>query len=213
MNAVEIKGLNKSFGKRRIIRDFDLTVKEGEFIAMMGPSGCGKSTILSMIGLLEPVDSGVILLHGKKNPKINSTQATKLRRGTINYLFQSYALINDATVIENLLCGMFYLDIPHKEKVNRATAVLKKVGLLDLKNAPVNTLSGGEMQRVAIARCILKPGDIVLADEPTGALDVKTAESVFRLLTALRSEYGKTIIMVTHNPDLASRADRIVALG
>ncbi|MBQ6271974.1 MAG: ABC transporter ATP-binding protein [Clostridiales bacterium] len=213
MNAVEIKGLNKSFGKRTIIRDFDLTVREGEFIALMGPSGCGKSTLLNMIGLLEPSDSGTILLGGKKNPKVESSKATNLRRNTINYLFQSYALINDATVMDNLLCGMYFLDISDKEKKKRASSVLKKVGLLELKNEKVNTLSGGEMQRVAIARCILKPGDIILADEPTGALDVKTAESVFRLLLALRDEYNKTIIMVTHSPELARRADRIVSLS
>ncbi len=155
MNAVEIKGLNKSFGKRTIIRDFDLTVREGEFIA----------------------------------------------------------LINDATVMDNLLCGMYFLDISDKEKKKRASSILKKVGLFELKNEKVNTLSGGEMQRVAIARCILKPGDIILADEPTGALDVKTAESVFRLLLSLRDEYKKTIIMVTHSPELARRADRIVSLS
>ena len=213
MNAVEIKGLNKSFGKRTIIKDFDLSVREGEFIALMGPSGCGKSTLLNMIGLLEPCDSGTILLHGKKNPKVESSKATQFRRNSINYLFQSYALINDATVMDNLLCGMYFMDASDKEKKKRASSVLKKVGLLELKNEKVNTLSGGEMQRVAIARCILKPGDIILADEPTGALDVKTAESVFRLLLSLRDEYNNTIIMVTHSPELAKRADRIVALN
>ena len=137
MNAVEIKGLNKSFGKRTIIRDFDLTVRQGEFIALMGPSGCGKSTLLNMIGLLEPCDSGTILLGRKKNPKVESSKATNLRRNTINYLFQSYALINDATVMDNLLCGMYFLDISDKEKKKRASSVLKKVGLFELKNEKV----------------------------------------------------------------------------
>lgn len=211
--SVEISGVSKAFGNRQIFKNFNLNVSEGEFVAIIGPSGCGKSTLLNMIGLLEQFDRGIIKIGGKKIPKINGKGATMLRRNKINYLFQSYALINDMTIMQNLFVAMNFMDISKKEKVQRTQEVLKQVGLLELKNEKINTLSGGEQQRVAIARTILKPGDIILADEPTGALDQKTAENVFLLIMNLSKKYGKTVIMVTHCKELACRADRIIDLA
>lgn len=209
---VEIKNLSKSYGDRIIFNDINITIDEGEFLSIVGPSGCGKSTLLNMIGLLEEYDSGDIKISGKKIPPINSSKAVKVRRDKINYLFQSYALINDMTVIQNLLIAMKFLELSKKEKLKRIKEVLEYVKLYELRNQKVNTLSGGEQQRVAIARTILKPGDIILADEPTGALDSETADIVFSLIRELSTKYGKTIIMVTHSEELAGKTDRIIDL-
>lgn len=213
MNLIEVNNVTKKFGSRTILKDVSFCVKDGELVALVGPSGCGKSTLLNMIGTLEPCDKGDIKINGKRLPKINSRQATLLRRDTINYLFQSYALINDMTVTQNLLISMHFLRISKKEKMDRIQEILKTVGLLHLSNAVVNTLSGGEQQRVALARTILKSGKIILADEPTGALDAQAAELSFSLIKNLSQKYHKTIIMVTHSIDLAQRADRIIDLS
>ena len=180
--------------------------------ALIGPSGCGKSTLLNMIGLLEDLSNGKIRIFGKEIPKINSRKATMLRRNTVNYLFQSSALVGDMTVYQNLMLAMHFVRISQKEKEIRINRMLHEVGLPKMKSAVVNTLSGGEQQRVALARTLLKPGKLILADEPTGALDEKSAEKVFLLLRDLCVQYKKTVIMVTHNMELARKADRVVNL-
>ena len=210
--AIEILNVTKKFGKRFIFRDLNLSIERGEFVAIVGTSGCGKSTLLNMIGLLESIDAGQITLNGKEIPKIESKKATLIRRNTINYLFQSFALITDMTIYQNLFIAMNFLDITDKEKDIKIDKILEKVNLKELKNEKVNTLSGGEQQRVALARTILKPGDIILADEPTGSLDSATAEIVFDLIKDLSKQYKKTVIMVTHNKVLANKADRIINL-
>ena len=210
--AIEVLNVTKKFGKRYIFKNLNLSVEDGEFIAIVGPSGCGKSTLLNMIGLLEAKDTGKIKIKGKEIPKIESKEATILRRNTINYLFQSFALINDMTIYENLLLAMKFLNITDKEKDKKIIEILKKVKLEELKDEKVNTLSGGEQQRVALARTILKPGDIILADEPTGSLDSVSAEIVFNLIKDLSKQYRKTVLMVTHSKDLANQADRIINL-
>lgn len=213
MSAVDVRNVTKKFGTRTIIKNISFSVEDGELVALIGPSGCGKSTLLNMIGTLEPIDKGDIRIYGKKLPSINSRKATLLRRNTINYLFQSFALISDMTVFQNLLLSMRFLNIKEKEKETRIHSVLKLVGLSHLESSMVNTLSGGEQQRVALARTILKPGKLILADEPTGALDVKAAELSFSLIKSLCKKYHKTVIMVTHSLDLAQRADRVIDLA
>lgn len=212
MNAIELKNVTKKYGSRTILSAVSLSVDDGELVALIGPSGCGKSTILNMIGLLETCDSGGIHIFGEKLPRIESHKATKMRRDTINYLFQSFALINDMTVSQNLLLAMHFLNISTKKKLARINKVLDEVDLLHLKNAKVNTLSGGEQQRTALARTILKPGKLILADEPTGSLDARAAEISFALIQELCKHYQKTVIMVTHSLDLARRADRVIDL-
>lgn len=209
---VEIKNISKRFGNREIFKNFSVDIGAGEFVSIIGPSGCGKSTLLNMIGLLESVDSGSILIGGKKLPGLNGRKATSLRRNTINYLFQSYALINDLTVMQNVQLAMNFMNVSQKEKLKRAESVLERLEIGQLANEKVSVLSGGEQQRVSIARTVLKPGDLILADEPTGALDENTANQVFSLIKNLSTEYNKTIIMVTHNPLLAQRTDRVIAL-
>ena len=213
MNILELDSVNKKFGNRHIIRDLTFSVPENSIIAIVGKSGSGKSTILNMIGMLESVDSGVIKIKGKKIPSINSNKAVLIRRNIINYLFQSFALINDITVEENLYIAMEFTDLSKKEKNKLIDKILGELEIKHLRNKKVNTLSGGEQQRVALARCILKPGDLILADEPTGSLDNKMADIVFDLIKKLRDEYGKTIILVTHNLEIANQADMIIDIS
>ena len=213
MNIIELKNVSKSYDGRKIIDNLTISIPENSLVAITGKSGSGKSTILNMIGLLESIDSGSIKINGNNIPNINSSKATMLRRNTINYLFQSYALISDITVLDNLMVAMEFLDLSKKEKNDKIDKVLKDLDIFILKNKKVNTLSGGEQQRVALARCILKPGNLILADEPTGSLDPKMAEIVFELIKYLRDKYNKTVIIVTHDILLANKADFIVDLS
>lgn len=210
IKAVEVKNISKKFGSRIIFENISFSILQGEFVALVGPSGCGKSTLLNMIGALETYDKGKIMIYGKRMPKIESREATYLRRNTINYLFQSSALIAEMTVSQNLYLAMNFVDCSRREKLGQIEEVLQKVNLLPLKDAKVNTLSGGEQQRVALARTLVKPGDLVLADEPTGALDSVSADNSFGLLRNLSGKYNKTVIMVTHSTIMAERAERII---
>ena len=212
MNAVEIMDVTKKYGDRVIFDHINMEIREGEMTALIGPSGCGKSTLLNMIGLLEDLSNGKIRIFGKEIPKINSRKATMLRRNTVNYLFQSSALVGDMTVYQNLMLAMHFVRISQKEKEIWINRMLHEVGLPKMKSAVVNTMSGGEQQRVALARTLLKPGKLILADEPTGALDEKSAEKVFLLLRDLCVQYKKTVIMVTHNMELAQQTDQVVNL-
>ena len=212
MYAVEIKDVSKNYGSRKIFDHIKLNVNEGELVAVTGPSGCGKSTLLNMIGALESWDQGEIRVFGQPVPRPDSRKATLFRRNIINYLFQSFALVTDLTVAQNLMLAMHFVRIPAKEKEAEMNRILEAVHLRKLKNAPVNTLSGGEQQRVALARTMLKPGKLILADEPTGALDEQSAQISFNLLKGLCRKYKKTVIMVTHSMDLASQADRVMEI-
>lgn len=210
MKAVEVENLTKRFGKRIIFNQISFSVEQGEFVALVGPSGCGKSTLLNMIGLLDTYDKGSIKIFGEKIPSVNSKKAIYLRRETINYLFQSFALIRDMTVYQNLYLAMNFIPKSSREKEKEIENTLRMVNLLELKEERVNTLSGGEQQRVALARTLLKPGDLVLADEPTGALDDEAAKNSFCLLKELCKKYNKTVIMVTHNNEMAKQTDRVI---
>lgn len=212
MKAVVFENVTKKYGKRIIFEDLSFSVDNEEMVALIGPSGCGKSTILNIIGLLETADSGTISIFEKKLPKIEGRKAMIMRRETINYLFQSFALLNDTSVFENLLLSMHFVDSPKKSKIEKIDQILDAVHLLPLKNALVNTLSGGEQQRTALARTMLKPGKLILADEPTGSLDASAANISFSLLQNLTRQYHKTVIMVTHSPELAKKANRIINL-
>lgn len=213
MSIIKVEHLTKKYGNRTIFNNVNLSIDEGEFVAIVGPSGSGKSTLLNILGMLEKPTSGEVELLGDKLPDVNSQKATMMRRAKINYLFQSFALISNETVKSNLLLAMKFKKGSKAEKDNSIDRILSKLGILDLKDSVVNTLSGGEQQRVAIARTILKPGDIILADEPTGALDPQRAKEAFKQISRLRSEHGKTIIMVTHNIGEANKTDRIINIS
>lgn len=210
MKHLQIKNISKSFGKKKIIDNFSLNLEKNEILAIVGKSGSGKSTLLNMIGLLEEYDSGEILLKEKLLPNINSKEATLIRRNEINYVFQTNALVSSKSVKDNLLIAMEYVKKSKEEKDKDIKEILEKLEILDLLDQKINTISGGEAQRVAIARCVLKPGDLILADEPTGSLDTKMSDEVFKLLLSLRDLYDKTIIIVSHDMKLANNCDRII---
>lgn len=212
MSMILVQNVSKKFGSREILKGLSFGIEEKEFVALVGPSGSGKSTLLNMIGLLEPVDSGNIFIDGNVLPKVNSRAAVHYRKTVINYLFQSNALISTASVRENLMLAMTFTNLSKREKEKKIKETLQFVGMGNRLDSKVNELSGGEQQRVAIVRAILKPGHIILADEPTGSLDPAMAQTSFDLIRSLRDQFNKTIVMVTHNFEQAKQCDRIISL-
>lgn len=212
MPTISVRQLSKYYGAKRVIENISFDISDREFVALIGPSGSGKSTLLNLIGLLETVDEGTITIDGEILPQVNSKKATYLRRNVLNYLFQSNALIPNESVGDNLMLALHYTNLTKEEKDKKIKTVLSKVHMESFLESRINELSGGEQQRIAIARAILKPGELILADEPTGSLDPQMAQTAFELLKLLRDEYGKTIILVTHNMDQAQQCDRIIDL-
>ena len=209
---LQVDALNKSFGSNTVLHNISFEIESGESVALVGPSGCGKSTLLNIIGLLETFDSGTINLEGRTYPSINSKKATLMRRKEINYLFQSFALINDWKVSRNLLLALQYTKLSKQEQERLIRTALENYGIGVKFDAVVNELSGGEKQRVAIARAMIKPGNLILADEPTGSLDKAMATIVIdSLLDSVHANH-KTLLMVTHDMGIAQRCDRIVEL-
>lgn len=209
---LQVDALNKSFGSNTVLHNISFEIESGESVALVGPSGCGKSTLLNIIGLLETLDSGTINLEGRAYPSINSKKATIMRRTEINYLFQSFALINDWKVSKNLSLALQYTKLSRQEQERLIRAALEGYGIGEKYDAVVNELSGGEKQRVAIARAMIKPGNLILADEPTGSLDKAMATiAIDSLLDSVRANH-KTLLMVTHDMSIAQRCDRIIEL-
>lgn len=209
---LQVDALNKSFGSNTVLHNISFGIESGESVALVGPSGCGKSTLLNIIGLLETLDSGTINLEGRTYPSINSKKATLMRRTEINYLFQTFALINDWKVSKNLLLALQYTKLSKQEQERLIRTVLENYGIGEKFDAVVNELSGGEKQRVAIARAMIKPGNLILADEPTGSLDKAMATIVIdSLLDSVHANH-KTLLMVTHDMGIAQRCDRIIEL-
>lgn len=209
---LQVDALNKSFGSNTVLHNISFEIESGESVALVGPSGCGKSTLLNIIGLLETLDSGTINLEGRAYPSINSKKATIMRRTEINYLFQSFALINDWKVSKNLSLALQYTKLSKQEQERLIRTALENYGIGEKFDAVVNELSGGEKQRVAIARAMIKPGNLILADEPTGSLDKAMATIVIdSLLDSVHANH-KTLLMVTHDMGIAQRCDRIIEL-
>lgn len=209
---IQIESLSKSYGKHRILSGIDLAVGKGESVAITGPSGCGKTTLLNILGLLETYESGSILLSGKKYPGPETRQAMLLRRNEINYLFQSFALIDSRTVRDNLMLALYYTKLSKREKEEAIEKTLKRFSVSSKLDSNVNELSGGEKQRVAISRAMLKPGNRILADEPTGSLDARMAEIVMDSLVSAARETGKTLVVVTHDMLMAGKCDRTLSM-
>jgi putative ABC transport system ATP-binding protein len=187
----------------------NLVVKKGEFLSIMGPSGSGKSTAMNMIGCLDIPSKGSIFLDGKDISKLRESDLAQIRGRKIGFIFQQFNLIPTLTALENIMLPMIFQNIPRNERLIRAKKLLKMVGLGDRMDHKPNELSGGEQQRVAIARSLSNNPEVILADEPTGNLDSKTGSTVMDFLRKLHEQEGKTIIMVTHDEDVAKNADRI----
>ncbi|MBW2990638.1 ABC transporter ATP-binding protein [Candidatus Woesearchaeota archaeon] len=194
--------------KVNALRGLDLAVKKGEFLSIMGPSGSGKSTAMNMIGALDIPTKGKILLEGQDIALLTESDLAQIRGRKIGFIFQQFNLIPTLSAVENIMLPMIFQNIPRHERVERASNLLRMVDLGDRIYHRPTELSGGEQQRVAIARALSNNPDVVLADEPTGNLDSKTGETVMDFLKKLHKKEGKTIIMVTHDVNIARRADR-----
>lgn len=210
---IKIESLSKSYGNHRVLSNLKLSINRGETVAITGPSGCGKTTLLNILGLLESYDSGAAHLCGKALPKIESNQAMLLRRYEINYLFQSFALIDSRTVRDNLMLALHHTKLDKKEKNLPIEEMLRRFSLEDKLNAVVNELSGGEKQRVAMCRAMLKPGGLILADEPTGSLDARMASIVMNSLVSSARTMNKTLVVVTHDMAMAAMCDRALSMS
>ena len=209
---IEIKKIGKKFGDKVVFTNLSYTINDGKMIAIVGPSGCGKSTLLNILGLLDTDYSGEVLYDGQLLSKASEKKRDEYIRNNINYLFQNYALIETDTVEENLMLALEYEKLTKNEKIQKINKSLELVGLKDFNKKSVFTLSGGEQQRVVLARIILKRGNIVLADEPTGNLDRNNSNKVMEILKALQKQ-GRTIIIVTHDESLAAQCDDIIRLS
>jgi putative ABC transport system ATP-binding protein len=193
------------------LNDINFQVKEGEFVSIMGPSGCGKSTLLNVIGLIDTMDGGEFNFIGQEVSKFNERQRANIRKGNIGFIFQSFNLIDELTVYENVELPLLYLKTPTSERKEKVNAALERMEIMHRKNHFPQQLSGGQQQRVAVARAVVANPKIILADEPTGNLDSKNGDEVMSILTQL-NEGGTTIIMVTHSPTYAEYGNRTVHL-
>ena len=212
---IKIENLSKVFRTEEVetvaLDGVNLSVEEGEFVAIMGPSGCGKSTLLNILGLLDNPTSGSYLLDGQEVGSLKESQRTSVRKGKIGFVFQSFNLIDELNVEENVELPLKYLGVPAAERKQRTKEILRRLELSHRAKHYPQQLSGGQQQRVAIARAVIMNPKLILADEPTGNLDSKNGLEVMQLLTQLNGE-GTTIVMVTHSQHDASYANRTVNL-
>lgn len=208
---LEISKIKKSFGegenKMEVLKGIDVAIEKGEFCVLLGPSGSGKSTLLNIIGGIDSADEGYISINGKKIADMKEKALTMYRRKHLGYIFQMYNLIPNLTVRENIEVGAYLSDNPLD-----VDDLLRTLGLYEHQHKMPNQISGGQQQRTAIGRAIVKNPDILLCDEPTGALDYKTSKEILKLIEDLNKKYGNTIVMVTHNDAIKYMADRVIRL-
>ena len=208
---LEVKGLKRTFGsgdtKQEVLKGIDFTVAKGEFCVLLGPSGSGKSTLLNILGGIDSADSGEIIINGDRLEDLNERALTNYRRKHLGYVFQMYNLIPNLNVKENIETGAYLSDKPLD-----IDELLKILGLFEHRYKLPNQLSGGQQQRVSIGRAIVKNPDILLCDEPTGALDYTTSKEILQLIEQVNLKYGNTVIMVTHNEAIRNMADHIIKL-
>lgn len=209
---ISCNNLTKKYGKHIILDHFNLEINEGEMVAITGKSGCGKSTLLNILGLIEPYDEGTVTIMGKDNIQPVSHEAILMIRHHLNYLFQNFALVDNETVKQNLMYALQYSKMKKAEKEKAIEQALDKVNLKEFMDQKIATLSGGQQQRVAVARIILKPCDIILADEPTGSLDEENSQMIMDLLKSLHA-LGKTIVIVTHDLRIAAQTQRTINMS
>lgn len=208
---LEIKGIKKHFGEGEsrveVLNGIDIEIKKGEICVLLGPSGSGKSTLLNIIGGIDNADAGYISIAGEKTAEMNEKRLTQYRRKHLGYVFQMYNLIPNLNIKENVEVGAYLSDNPLE-----IDELLKVLGLYEHRHKLPNQLSGGQQQRTAIGRAIIKNPDILLCDEPTGALDYKTSKEILKLIEEVNQKYGNTVIMVTHNDAIKNMADRVIKL-
>jgi putative ABC transport system ATP-binding protein len=212
---LELKGIYKDYmlGKITVpvLKDVNFSMEEGEYVAIMGPSGSGKSTLMNIIGCLDQATSGTFQLDGRDIRSCSDNEMADIRLHKIGFVFQSFHLLPRQSALANVEMPLNYAKVPKKERRERALKALERVGLSDRVDFKPNQLSGGQMQRVAIARAMVNNPKLLLADEPTGALDTKSGEQVMELFQKLNEE-GVTVLMITHDPDIAAHAKRVVSI-
>lgn len=208
---LEVKDLNKGFGDKtnriEVLKNLSLNVEKGEFCVLLGPSGSGKSTLLNILGGIDYPDGGEVKINGEKMNSLNSKKLTMFRRNHLGYVFQMYNLIPDLTVRENIEVGAYL-----SKKPLNLDELIETLGLKEHQDKLPSQLSGGQQQRTSIGRAIIKNTDILLCDEPTGALDYNTSKEILKLIEKVNQKYGSTVIMVTHNDAIKYMADRVVRL-
>ncbi len=213
---IKLHGIRKAYRTGanilQVLKGIDLEIGRGEFVSIMGSSGSGKSTLLNIIGILDAYDSGEYLLDGMPIRSQSETESARLRSRYIGFVFQSFNLIGFKNAMENVALPLYYQGVPRRKRNEQALAMLEQVGLREWAHHLPNELSGGQKQRVAIARALISNPKIILADEPTGALDSTTSNEVMQLLTRVNKDLGLTVVIVTHEHDIAAMTERVIRL-
>jgi putative ABC transport system ATP-binding protein len=215
MSLIDIKSVGKEYqtgdNRTQVLKDINISIDEGEFVSIIGPSGSGKSTLMHILGLLDSPTEGEYLLDGKPMQNRSDRELARLRRGSIGFVFQSFNLLARLSVLQNVVLPMVYAKVPNRQRKGKAMELLKIVDLEDRANYKTNQISGGQTQRVAVARALANSPRLILADEPTGNLDTKSSQAIVDLLKRLHNQ-GNTIVIVTHNPEIASQTQRVIEL-
>lgn len=209
---IEIKGVTKSFGSLQVLKGIDLCIKKGEIVSIVGPSGAGKTTLLQILGTLDKPDSGSVVVDGIETSTLSTNKLSEFRNKHLGFVFQFHQLLPEFTAIENIMIPAYIAGMKNKEADNRAEELLEFMGLNDRANHKPNELSGGEKQRVAVARALMNNPAVILADEPSGSLDSKNKEELHKLFFDLRDKFGQTFVIVTHDETLATLTDRTIHL-
>ncbi len=213
-NVIEVKNLTKmySYGDNEFaaLKNINFNVKLGEFVSIIGPSGSGKTTLLNMLSAMDRPTSGQVIIDGNDINMLNNSQLAELRNLKIGFVFQSFNLINTMSAVENVELPLMIQNVPRKERLERVTDMLSRLGLSKRLNSLPQLLSGGQQQRVAIARALITNPKIILGDEPTGNLNTEDTENVMEILDKMHKELHNTLVIVTHNPDVADKGERII---
>lgn len=209
---IEIKGVTKSFGSLQVLKGIDLCIEKGEIVSIVGPSGAGKTTLLQILGTLDKPDNGSVVVDGIETSTLSTNKLSEFRNKHLGFVFQFHQLLPEFTAIENIMIPAYIAGMKPKEARSRAEELLAFMGLSDRATHKPNELSGGEKQRVAVARALMNNPAVILADEPSGSLDSKNKEELHKLFFELRDKFGQTFVIVTHDETLATLTDRTIHL-
>ncbi len=209
---IKISNIKKSFGNLQVLKGIDLTINEGEIVSIVGPSGAGKTTLLQIIGTLDKADSGEIIIDNTNVSHLSNNKLADFRNKNIGFIFQFHQLLPEFTALENVMIPAFIMGISKSEAQEKAMKLLQFLNLTDRASHKPNQLSGGEKQRVAVARALINNPKVILADEPSGSLDSQNKEELHNLFFKLRDEFGQTFVIVTHDEQLASITDRTIKM-
>ena len=209
---IEVKNIHKSFGTLEVLKGVDLTVEKGEIVSIIGKSGAGKTTLLQIIGTLDKPDSGSVVIDGVDVFTLKEKELADFRNRHVGFIFQFHQLLPEFNALENVMMPAMIARMPEKEAEQRAVQLLTELGMAERLTHKPNQLSGGEKQRVAAARAMMMSPDVILADEPSGSLDESNKKELHKLLMQMREQYGQTIIIVTHDKELAEISDRVIEM-